>query len=137
VYVLTRKRGTNVFRPLSVEDPDDETFPGLLLLKVEGRIFFANAGHIAQKIKPLVERAAPRVVAIDLSAVPDLEYTALKMLTEAEKRQSERGRLLWLSGLNPEVLRMVEHSRLGKTLGRGAMHLNLEQVVAKYLSTVH
>ena len=31
VYVLGRKPGTNVFRPRSAENPEDETFPGLLL----------------------------------------------------------------------------------------------------------
>jgi sulfate permease, SulP family len=136
VYVLSRKRGTNVFRPLSDEHRDDETFPGLLLLKTEGRIFFANAEHIAQKIRPLVDQAAPKVIVIDLSAVPDLEYTALKMLTEAEKRQRERGTLLWLVGLNPEVLSMVQQSGLGEVLGREAMHFNLEEAVAKYLALV-
>jgi len=43
VRVLGRKRGTDVFRPLSGEHPDDETWPGLLILRPEGRIFFANA----------------------------------------------------------------------------------------------
>ena len=132
VYVLSRKRGTNVFRPCSDQHQDDELFPGLLLLRMEGRIFFANAGHIAQKIKPLVEQAAPRVVAIDLSAVPDLEYTALKMLMEAEKRQRERGISVWLVGLNPDVFTIVQRSALGKALGREAMHFNLEQAVARY-----
>ena len=47
VHVLGRKPGTNVFRPRSKEHPEDETFAGLLLLRVEGRIFFANAEHIA------------------------------------------------------------------------------------------
>ncbi len=37
VYALGRKRGTHVFRPLSDEHPDDETWPGLLILRVEGR----------------------------------------------------------------------------------------------------
>jgi len=132
VYVLSRKRGTNVFRPLSELHKGDETFPGLLLLRMEGRIFFANAGHIAQKIRPLVEQAAPTVVAIDLSAVPDIEYTALKMLTEAEKRHRERGISLWLVGLNPEVFAMVQRSGLGRVLGREGMHFNLEQAVTRY-----
>jgi len=39
VYVLGRQRGTNVFRAPSVEHPDDEVFPGLLLLRTEGRHF--------------------------------------------------------------------------------------------------
>ena len=49
VYVLGRKRGTNVFRPRSSEHPDDETFPGLLILRPEGRVFFANAERIARQ----------------------------------------------------------------------------------------
>ena len=133
VHVLGRKPGTNVFRPLSGQHPEDETFPGLLILRPEGRMFFANAGRLAEKMRPLVEAARPRVVALDLSAVFDLEYTALKMLTEAEKRRRERGVSLWLIGLNPDVLAMVQRSPLGGILGRERMHFTLEQAVAKYL----
>jgi len=134
VYVLGRKPGTNVFRPCSKEHPDDETFPGLLLLRLEGRVFFANAENIAEKIRKFVDEAQPKVVTIDLSAVHDLEYTALKALSEGEKRQRDRGILLWLVGLNPGVLRMVQKSPLGEALGREAMHFNLEVAVTKYLA---
>ena len=135
VHVLGRKPGTNVFRPRSKEHPEDERFVGLLLLKLEGRVFFANAQHIAQKIRLLIEEAQPTVVACDLSAVFDLEYTALKMLTEGEKRQRERGVRLWLVGMNPSVLGVIQRSQLGEVLGRDAMHFTLEIAVAKYLGT--
>src|SRR4029453_6050902 len=134
VYAIGRKRGTNVFRARSDEHPDDEIFPGLLLVRIEGRMFFANAQRIGQKLRPLVEEARPRVVVLDLRAVFDLEYTALKMLTEAEERQRERGIELWLVGLNPEVLSVVQRSPLGEHLGRERMHFNLETAVAKYLA---
>ena len=134
VYVLTRKPGTNVFRPRSDEHPEDESFPGLLLLRLEGRVFFANAEHIAQKIWLLISETKPKVVVLDLSGVPDLEYTALKMLIEGEKRQRERGVSFWLVGLNPEVLSVIQRSSLGKVLGRERMHFNLELAVAKYLA---
>jgi high affinity sulfate transporter 1 len=134
VYVLGRKPGTNVFRPLSEEHPEDESFPGLLLLRLHGRIYFANVEHIGDKVRRLVEEANPRVIAIDLSGVPDLEYTALKLLIEAEKRQRERGTAVWLAGLTPEVLHVIQRSPLGETLGREAMHFNLEAAVAKYQS---
>ncbi len=134
VYALGRKPGTNVFRSRSKEHPEDETFPGLLLLRLEGRIFFANAEHIREKIRPLIEEAKPKVVVLDLSAVFDLEYTALKMLTEAEKRNRERGVMLWLVGLNPEVLAVVQRSPLGEVLGRERMSFNLETAIAKYLA---
>ena len=135
VYVLGRKPGTDYFRRRSKEHPEDETFPGLLLLRLEGRIFFFNAEHIAEKIRLLIDEAKPKVVAVDLSGVFDLEYTALKMLIEGEKRQRERGVLLWLVGLNPEVLEVIQRSGLGEILGRERMHFTLEVAVAKYTAS--
>ncbi|MFZ0313320.1 MAG: SulP family inorganic anion transporter [Candidatus Korobacteraceae bacterium] len=132
VYVLGRKPGTNVFRPRSNEHPEDEIFAGLLLLRLEGRVFFANADHIAQRTKLLIEETQPKIVAIDFSGVPDLEYTALKMLTESEQRQRARGVRLWLVGMNPRVLEVIYRSHLGEVLGRESMHFNLETAVAKY-----
>ena len=85
-----------------------------------------------QKMRPLLEQAQPRVVALDLSAVFDLEYTALKMFTDAEQRSRERGVDLWLVGMNPAVLEVVQRSPLGERLGRERMHFNLEAAVAAY-----
>jgi high affinity sulfate transporter 1 len=134
VYVLGRKPGTDAFRPRSNEHPNDETFPGLLLLRLEGRVFFFNAEHISQKLKMLVGEADPKIVAIDLSGVSDLEYTALKMLIEGEKVLRETGVWLWVVGLNPEVLAVVRRSSLGETLGRERMHFTLEGAIDKYLA---
>ena len=134
VHVLGRKPGTNVFRPRTKEHPEDETFPGLLILRPEGRVFFANAERIGAKVRSYAAEAKPRVVAVDMSAVFDLEYTALKMLIEGEKREREAGVELWLVGLTPQVLEMVQRSSLGQTLGRERMHFTLEVAVEKYLA---
>jgi sulfate permease, SulP family len=136
VHVLGRKPGTNVFRPRSEEHPEDETFPGLLMLRPEGRIFFANVNRVGEKMRRSIAEAKPKVVALHLRGVFDLEYTALKMLTEAEKRYRESGVFLWLVGLNPGVLAMVQRSPLGQILGRDRMFFNLEQAVAKYQASV-
>ena len=71
---------------------------------------------------------------MDFSAVPDIEYSALKMLIEGEERLRERGILLWLVALNPEVLGMVQRSSLGDTLGRERLLFNLQTAVERYLS---
>jgi len=132
VYVLRRKRGTNVFRRSTSEQPDDEEFPGLLIVRIEGRLFFVNAEQIANKIRPLLEEYNPKIVALDMSGVLDIEYTALKALTEAEKRSRERGIALWLVGMNPQVLAVIRRSPLGQALGKEGMQFNLEMAVAKY-----
>jgi len=134
LHVLGRKPGTNVFRPRSDEHPDDENFEGMLMLRPEGRIFFANAEQVAHKVRVHVEEEHPRIVVLDMRAVFDLEYTALKMLIDAEKKNRERGIRLWLVGMNPDVLSMVQKSTLAEALGREAMYLNLEAAVAKFLS---
>ena len=134
VYVLRRKPGTNVFRPHSREHPEDESFPGLLLLRPEGPIFFANAEQVARKIEPLIRETLPKIVAVDASGVIDLEYTALKMFAQIAKRQRQHGIQLWLIGMNPEVLAVVQRSPLGQILRRDEMHFNLEIAVRRYLS---
>jgi SulP family sulfate permease len=132
VHVLGRKRGTNVFRPRSPDNPDDETFAGLLLLRPEGRLFFLNAERIGEKIRPLIAATQPKVVAFDLSRVFDLEYSALKMLIEAEKRQREAGVTLWLVGLNPQVYAVIQRSALGPILGTERMMFDLEIAIDKF-----
>jgi high affinity sulfate transporter 1 len=133
LYVLGRKPGTNIFRPRSQEHPEDERFAGLLILRPEGRIFFANAEQLAHKLRQQIDEAQPRTVVLDMRAVFDLEFTALKMLVEAERKSRSAGIQLWLVGMNPEVLTVVQRSSLGESLGREGMHFNLETAVAKYL----
>ncbi len=137
VYAVGRKRNTDVFRPLSPEHMDDETWPGLLVVRVEGRVFFVNAQRIGDRILPLVEQAKPVVIVIDCSAIFDIEYTALKMLTEAEERLQRDGVTLWLAALNPNVFTAVSRSKLGEKLGRERMLFNLQAAVERYQQTKH
>jgi MFS superfamily sulfate permease-like transporter len=132
VYVIGRKRGADVLRPLSPEHPDDETFEGLLIVRPEGRIFFANAGSIADQINALIAQYQPRVVAMDMSRVPDIEYSALQMLMEGDRRAAERGFEFWLVALNPPVLEMVRRAGLADHLGRERMLFNARAAIARY-----
>ncbi|EEF27086.1 sulfate transporter, putative [Ricinus communis] len=118
MYVLGRKRGSDVFRERSVERADDETWSGLLIVRVVGRAFFANASGIGERMLALMNEHKPKVLLLDCRALFDIEYTALKMLGEAEERARNDGVMLWLAGMEPEVAAMVRRSSLGETLGR-------------------
>jgi SulP family sulfate permease len=131
VYLLGRKPGTDIFRPLR-DHPDDETFPGLLLIRTEGRIYFANAPRAREKALALIKREQPRVVVLDCSAIPDIEYTALTHLTSLEEKLREAGVILWLAAMNPEPLRIVQQSPLGEALGHERMFATLEQAVEAF-----
>jgi high affinity sulfate transporter 1 len=134
VFEVGRIPGTDLFRRLSPDHAEYEIFPGLLLVRVLDRIFFANAEHVATHIMKLVAKSRPRTVVLDLSAVSDLEYSALKMMIEGVRRMNENGAALQLSGLNPAVKEVVQRSPLAELLGPGGIHRSLEQAVMQHLS---
>jgi SulP family sulfate permease len=132
VHVLGRKRGTDVFRPRSSEHPDDDTWPGLLIMRIEGRAFFLNAQRIGDRMWRLIADTKPTVLLLDGQALLDIEYTALKMLIEAEEKLRRQGVTLWIAALNPHVLKVVQQSALGQTLGRERMFFDVPSAVRRY-----
>ncbi|TBR39063.1 SulP family inorganic anion transporter [Dyella terrae] len=132
LHVLKRKRGTTLFRPASPDYPDDESMDGLLVLRPEGRIFFVNAQRLGSKMLEQVEQASPRVVIVDLGAVFDLEYTALKMLVAAEAKARASGWEVWLVGMTPGVKQLVRRSPLYEVLAGGRMFARVEDAVSHY-----
>ena len=132
VYELARKPGTNVFRPRSAEHPEDECFPGLMILRTEGRMYFANAQRVGDRMWALLKESQPRVLLLDCSAIPDFEYTALKMLINGRDRLREGGIDLWVAGLTPVALDLIRRSQLGELLGRERMFFDVAQAVGKF-----
>jgi len=132
VSVIGRKRGADVLRPLSPENPDDETFDGLLIVRPEGRLFFVNAQNVAEQIEALVTQYEPRVIALDMSRVPDIEYSALQALIEGDMRATDRGAVVWLVGLNPGVLEVVRNAGLAERLGRERLLFNARAAIERY-----
>jgi MFS superfamily sulfate permease-like transporter len=132
VYELGRIRGTARFRRRSDEHPDDERIAGLLLVRVLGRVFFANAERIGDLIWAMVETEKPRVIVLDCRAIFDLEYTALKMMAEAEQKLRGAGMELWLVSLDPTVQATVERSSLGAAIGPERIFHNVEAAVARF-----
>lgn len=133
VSVIGRKRGEDVLRPLSPDHPDDETFEGLLILRPEGRLFFANAEQVGDRIRELVVAHRPRVLMLDMSRVFDIEYSALRMMTEGERRFARIGVTVWLAGLNPDALHGVRASGLAERLGPERMLVSAEAGIRRHL----
>jgi high affinity sulfate transporter 1 len=136
VSILGRKRGTEVLRPLSPENPDVEAFEGLLIVRPEGRLYFVNAQYVADQIAGLLAQHQPRVVVLDMSRVTDIEYSALQALMEGERRATDRGVIVWLAGLNPGVMEVARNAGLDQRLGRERLLLNATAAVDQYQARV-
>ena len=134
VQWLVRKPGTRIWRVRSPDNPQDESIPGLLVVRPEGRAYFGNAAAMGAKIMALLHDVHPKVLLIDASAIPGFEYTALKMLVDAEARLAEEGVQLWLAALTPESLELVRRTSLASTLGNARMFFNVDSAADAFVA---
>ncbi len=132
VRAIGRKQGADVLRPLSPEHPDDETFEGLLIVRPEGLLFFANVDGVASEVAALIRRYRPNIVVFDMSRVHELEFSALKLLMDLDRRAAQQGLEWWLAALNPRVLEVVNNSGLGERLGRERMLFNAREAIRRF-----
>jgi high affinity sulfate transporter 1 len=128
VYAVAYNPAQRVFRRAG-DHEGDETYPGLLMLRVEGRLMFANAENVGDRIRALVEQANPRVIVLECSAILDVEYTALVALAAAEQRLRDRGVTLWLAGVNPGVLPVLARSPLAAAQDPARLFANLHKAL--------
>ncbi|MEH6355160.1 MAG: SulP family inorganic anion transporter [Marinobacter sp.] len=128
VYAVVYNRSKDIFRRFG-DDSEDISFPGLLILRTEGRINFANASNTREKMQALVMETSPKVIALECSGIPDFEYTALSMLMDVEEDLAHREIELWLVSVNPDLRLTLKRSLLEQKLGPERIFFNLKQAL--------
>jgi MFS superfamily sulfate permease-like transporter len=73
-------------------------------------LHFANVRRTNERIVAAIEASdpPPRVVILDVVAVPDLEITAVAGLHDLAEDLRERGTQLWVASLTPDEQRMIK-----------------------------
>jgi len=69
---------------------------------------------------------------LDCSAIPNFEYTALRMLTDTVEKLPQAGIELWLAGLTPVALDLIRRAPLGTLLGRERMCFDVGHAVSRF-----
>lgn len=125
IAVIGRVQGTEHFR--NVLRHKVETRPGLLTLRVDENLFFANATLVEQHIETLLS-ADPslRRILLVCSGVNQIDTTALDMLTELERRLAEQGIQLDLAEVKGPVMDRLQRTPLGEQL-RGRVYLSTHE----------
>jgi MFS superfamily sulfate permease-like transporter len=74
--------------------PENRTAPGIVILRPEGGMFFANADHIRTTIRERAAATDVRTVILDLGTVSDIDLTASEMLLQVADDLARTGRTL-------------------------------------------
>ena len=113
--VVGRIAGTEHFR--NIERHRVETLPGLIALRVDESLFFANAAALEEKVGDLLsQHSDTRCLLLILSAVNRIDTTALIMLDELERSLALKGVQLWLTEVKGPVMDRLGSTDLGQRL---------------------
>ncbi len=113
--VVGRVPGTEHFR--NIERHQVETLPGLVALRIDESLYFANAQLLEEKVETLIQtRPGTRCILLILSAVNQLDTTALGTLTELEKSLAARDMTLQFAEIKGPVLDRMRSTELGQRM---------------------
>jgi sulfate permease, SulP family len=133
--VLGRQPGTGAFRELS-ENPGDETFPGIAVLRLDSGLFFATAEALDDRIRALIRDGEPRLHALvlDLEGVDFIDSQGAAKLAEVNEVAQGDGVTLRLAHVKPQVLSVLDADGLVATLGADRVHGNVDQAIEAQLA---
>ncbi len=132
---LGREPGTQVFRDVA-ENPSDELFPGIAVVRLDGGLFFATADALEERIRGLVLDADEPVsaVVLDLEGVDFVDSQGAAKLVEIVQFLESSQVELRLARLKPSVASILERDRVLDLLGPDHLHGNVHRAVEAQLA---
>ena len=124
-------------RYCGVDDhPEYETIPGLVILRIDGELFFANARWFQDTVRSLVQGQTPpvREVLIHAGAVPYLDTTAAAMLKELIAELHERDVALAFARATTSLCENLESNGIVELVGLDNFHETVAAGVADFLA---
>ena len=129
---LGRPKG--YLEPESLEAQPEATIPGLLIVRPDEMLFFANATAVRDAILTAAGETEPRptVVLLDLSLTRDADVPAIEALESLQRRLASDGIELWLSHVRPEVLELLGRAGAADTVGHDRIYPRIADGILAY-----
>jgi high affinity sulfate transporter 1 len=134
--VLGREPGTDIYRELD-EYPNDETEPGVVVLRLDSGLFFATSEALDNRVREVIAADADvRAIVLNLEGVDFVDSQGAAKLDELHEVAAAEGVVLHLARVKPPVLEMLERDDVLETFGNGRIHRTLHQAVDAHLEGV-
>jgi len=132
---LGREPGTEVFLDLG-EDPNLQTYPGVLVLRFDGGLFFASADALQGRLSDLAHEADPplRIIVIDFEGINYIDSQGADTVAEVLDLATGHNIELRLTRLKANVKAVLDRDGVIDRLGEGYIYGNVYGAVVDQMS---
>ncbi len=129
IPLLTREPGTEVFRDAG-EHPGDETFEGVIILRLDFGLSFATAEALEERIRALIDaERRPRAVVLDFAGVDFIDSQGSEKLGELRRLTDASNATLRIARVKPQVRAMLAADGVIDQLGQDHLYGNVHEAV--------
>ena len=100
-----------------LDEPKDRGDAAISIVHVEGELFFGAADLFQDQVRQLAQDGGIRVVILRMKNARHLDATSVLSLLQLHESLVKAGRHLLISGINPDVERVLRRSGAWATLG--------------------
>ncbi len=134
--LLGREPGTQVFRELE-EHPADEQFPGVVVLRLDGGLFFATSDALEDRVRE-VALSTPDItgIVLDCEGIDFIDSQGSAKMGEILELTRQAGVTLRLARVKPAVLEVLRRDGFLNRIGEDRTHGNVYRAVETQISNV-
>ncbi len=131
--LLGREPGTEAFRELD-EHPADEQFPGVVVLRLDGGLFFATSDALEDRVRE-VALSTPGItgMVLDCEGIDFIDSQGSAKLGEILELTEQAGVSLRLARVKPEVRQLLGRDGFLDRIGDDRAHGSVQRAVEAHL----
>ncbi len=127
--ILGREAGTQVYRDLA-EHPEDETDPGVAVIRIDGGLFFATAAALDDRVRAILgSQPGLHAVVLDFEGVNFVDSQGAAKMSELLEVTKANDVELRLARLKPTVSSVLAADGLIDRIGTDRIHGNVHRAV--------
>jgi SulP family sulfate permease len=134
IPVLGRQPGTEVFRSLD-RYPEGETYPGLLVVRFDGGLFFASADALGDRLRELAQQPTAEydTVVVSFEGVDFIDSQGSAKVSQILRLAQTYGVELRLARVKPEVVDVLAADGVMDELGEQNLFGNVQHACADHM----
>ncbi len=128
-------RASGGLEPVDLRSMPEAAIPGLLIVRPDEMLFFANVASVRDGIIEAVGATEPRptVVLLDMSLTPEVDVPVVEALEDLHQRLTADGIELWLAYLRPDARDLLDRAGVLAAIGDARIHARVVDAILAFV----